>query len=511
MRASWSNEPAPPRKPGMRTTTASAARARRGPLAPRQRSDSMVSHAFGWVALPAGSGARTRTAVSVTFAAPRACERTLAWLTVAALAGAARASAERPAAARERSTEQAYGAATVPRMPVSETVALVLAGGGARGAYEVGALSALLPALEAEGRRPSLVLGASVGALNTAFIAATAHRPSDEVLAEGRRIWSEVTYDQVLSGLGSLRGLGRLGAYLAEAVGLPVRALSLLDPAPLPATIERLIDFGQLNENAAAGLVHAGVVTTAAATSRSVVFHTGAPSPPPDEKRGIDYARTQLAPAHVLASAAIPSLFPAVRIERPARVRGWHWDGGTRLNVPLKPALTLGADRVVVIGLNSVARPGPRSGRARPDLLEGAAQILQAVLVDPLVNDVATLATANVQVASVERAGGEIPGRRSVPYVFVAPARPDAIGRIAADVFREVYAPPKGLLRSADLAVLGRLVAGDRAPAHGELLSSLLFAPEFTRRLLELGRRDAERWLEQAHDDGIWRVGSSPP
>src|SRR4051794_8080894 len=469
MRASWSKEPAPPRKPGMRTTTASASRACFGPLAQRKRSDSMVSHAFGWAPALAGSGARTRTTVSATREAPDAFERTFVWVTVAASAGAASAMVESPASARRRRTEGSVRCGYGGGVPAPETVALVLAGGGARGAYEVGALSALLPALEAEGRRPSLVLGTSVGALNTAFIAATAHRPSDEVLEEGRRIWSGVTYDQVLSGLGSLRGLGRLGASLAEAVGLPVQALSLLDPAPLPATIERLVDFDQLARNTASGLVHAGVVTTAAATSRSVVFHTGAPSPPADDKRGIDYARTQLAPAHVLASAAIPSLFPAVRIERPARVRGWHWDGGTRLNVPLKPALTLGADRVVVIGLNSVARPGPRSGRARPDLLEGAAQILQAVLVDPLVNDAATLATANAQVASVERAGGEIPGRRSVPYVFVAPARPDAIGRIAADVFREVYAPPKGLLRSADLAVLGRLVAGDRDPAHGEL------------------------------------------
>jgi NTE family protein len=133
------------------------------------------------------------------------------------------------------------------------------------------------------------------------------------------------------------------------------------------------------------------------------------------------------------------------------------------------------------------------------------------VLVDPLVNDVATLATANAQVEAVTRAGAEIPGRRAIPYVFVAPRRPDAIGRIATEVYREIYAPPKGLLRSADLAVLGRLVAGDRDPAHGELLSYLFFAPEFTGRLLELGRRDAERWLEARHDDGIWRVGSPPP
>ena len=392
-------------------------------------------------------------------------------------------------------------------MPERETVALVLAGGGARGAYEVGALSVLLPALERRGQRPRLVVGTSAGALNAAFAAATADQPAAEAVAEGERIWRDLHYGEVLRGLGSLSELGRGLAYLGEVLGLPVSATSLLDPAPLAATVRRLIPFDRLAANAAADVVQAAVVATAAATSRSVVFHTQRPAPPRDTKRGIDYVHAELASEHVRASAAIPALFPAVRLEHPARARGWYFDGGTRLNTPIKPALVLGADRVVVIGLNAIAGRRGRPGSGTPDVLEGAAQLIQAVLVDPLVNDVATLATQN----QIVEGGTNVPDRRLIPYIFVAPRDADVIGRTAARVFNRHYAPAPALLRAPDTAVLGRLVDGGRDAMHGELLSYLFFAPEFAAELLRLGRRDAERWLDQTHDDGPWRIGSLPP
>jgi NTE family protein len=392
-----------------------------------------------------------------------------------------------------------------------ETVALVLAGGGARGAYEVGALSALLPALEREGRRPELVIGTSVGALNVAFMAAMADRPAGDVITEGERIWSEIRYGQVLSGLGSLRGLLRLGTYLGGVAGLPLRATSILDPAPLEETIDELVPFGRLERNVANGIVDAAVVATSASTSRSVVFHTRETSPEFDSRRGIEYVRSTLVSQHVRASAAIPVLFPAVRVQQPAQASDWYFDGGTRLNTPIKPALSLNADRVVVVGLNSIAaRTGARHER-QPDVFEGMSQLLHAVLVDPLINDVQTLAGENALLEAAAKAGAELEGRRRIPYVFVAPRSLDAIGEVAAEVYREHYSGHAGLKRSRDLAVLGRLVGGGRDAVHGELLSYLFFAPEFTERLLELGRRDAERWLSERHDDGIWRVGSPPP
>src|SRR2546430_1616747 len=126
----------------------------------------------------------------------------------------------------------------------------------------------------------------------------------------------------------------------------------------------------------------------------SVVFHDGGPDPAPDHQRGIHYQRAKLGEAHVRASAAIPLLFPAVAVDDDG-IRRWYFDGGTRLNTPIKPALKLGAERIIVIGLNSL---GPAvTSRGRADLFDGASQLVQGLLVDPPVYAAETLATINQQ------------------------------------------------------------------------------------------------------------------
>ena len=293
-------------------------------------------------------------------------------------------------------------------------VALVLSGGGARGAYEIGALSVLLPVLEERGERPRIVVGTSVGAFNAAYVAAHAHRPVAHALDDGVRIWSELRWRDVLAPLVSPRGALRSLRYLGRLLWVArPRIDALLFPDPLPHTLARLVDFGELARNVENGTVAAAAVTTTSAlSSRTVVFHAGGPHPPRDGVRGIDYVDTPLTGEQVRASGAIPGLFPAVHVSAPERARGWYYDGGTRLNTPIKPALELGADRVVVIGLNSIA-PGPDrlAGEQRPDIFEGAAQILQALLIDRLEQDVRELAEENLP-------GHE--GRR-IPYVFVTP------------------------------------------------------------------------------------------
>jgi len=138
-----------------------------------------------------------------------------------------------------------------------------------------------------------------------------------------------------------------------------------------------------------------------------------------------------------LPAIAIPTLFPAVEVSRPPANRGWYFDGGTRLNTPIKPALALGAERVVVVALNSIAGGAAVGGaRHRPDLFEAAGQLLQALLVDPLVEDVRALAGVNQRLAG--QATGEparaVAGKRRVPYILVAPEKPDSVGRLAARV-----------------------------------------------------------------------------
>lgn len=387
-------------------------------------------------------------------------------------------------------------------------VALVLAGGGARGAYEAGVLSVLLPVLEERGERPRILVGTSAGAVNVSFLAANAHLATRELIGEALASWEAMRWGDVARRLVSTASLRRAGAYAGEVLGLSgLRIWSLLDPAPLRVTLRERVDFDQIEANVHRGLIAAaGVVATSASSGRSVVFHSGLASPPPDDRRGLDYVAARLGEEHVLASAAIPGIFPAVHVARPPRAHGWYFDGGTRLNTPIKPALALGAARVVVVAVTSAA-PGASdlAGERRPDALEGAAQILIGLLDDQLAADVQTLAGINELVTGADAPAR--PTKRPVPYVLVAPTERDPIAQRALQVVREHYS---GALQPivSDVALLARLTAADADEHHAALLSFLLFAPEFARALIELGEQDARRWLEQPHDlDEVWQVG----
>lgn len=387
----------------------------------------------------------------------------------------------------------------------------MLAGGGARGAYEIGALSALLPALEAD-EQPQIVIGTSVGAINAAHVAAHADESPRQIADGGVELWRQIGYGSVLEPLVSLSEGARLFSYAREVLGSRrAHTRSLLDPTPLTATLSRLIPFARIGANVAAGhLATAAVVATSGHTSTSVVFHDGGPTPASDASRGISYVATALSEDHVRASAAIPLVFPAVPIDG-GEGRRWYFDGGTRLNAPIKPALALGAERAIVIALNSLKPAAELRRERRPDALDGATQLIQAVLVDPLVNDVHTLATVNELLddgsEAQRRAHERRTGRRRVPYMLIAPEDPHEIGRVASEVYRARFSSPRALVRSPNVSSLGHLLNAGQGAGHGELLSYLLFAKEFVERLIALGRRDATRWLNETHDDGRWQLG----
>jgi NTE family protein len=390
---------------------------------------------------------------------------------------------------------------------VDSTVAVVLAGGGARGAYEIGALSALLPRLEERGERPRVIVGTSVGAINAAYLAATAADPVEQALEQGYRLWSEIGFEDVLKPLLSRSEFARALGSVGEFLGVPGAHLwSLLEPSPLARTLKARIPLARIHANVAGGALRAAaVVATAAHSGGSVVFHDGGGRVRDDRARAIQYVPTRLRLDHVRASAAIPGVFPAVRVGTPRAAAGWYFDGGTRLNTPIKPALALGAERVVVIALNSLRSAATRG---RPEALDGASQLAQAVLVDPLVHDVETLATINTILGA---RGGREGRHRRVPYILVAPERPEEIGAIAAQVYREHYAGLIDAASSPNVALLGRAFNAGHSPARGELFSYLFFAPEFARALMRRGREDAQRWLRRRHDEGPWRVRRPPP
>ena len=394
-----------------------------------------------------------------------------------------------------------------------ERIALVLAGGGARGAYEAGALAALAPALAKRGQAPDIIVGTSIGALNGAFFAARAHEPLQDTATEALDMWRALRWGDALRPIVSPGELGRLLGAGAMLAGLPGGGLAgLLDPTPLRGTLERLVSFEAIARNVHDGaLTAAAVVATAYASTRSVVFHHGGPDLGLNPLRAIDYFATALTPDHVLASAAIPGAFPAIEIRRPPEARGWYGDGGVRLNAPLTPALALGAERVIVIGLNSSVTGARTSGQ--PDALDGVAQLLQVVLADQLGEDVATLADVNETLSpnSASAGASRHAHHRRIPFIFIAPNDRLEIGRLARNIYKRRYAGISSFVRNTDIAVLGRVVNAERSAVHGELLSYLFLAREFIDELIALGRRDAEDWLQSRHDAGLWQLGQLAP
>ena len=404
---------------------------------------------------------------------------------------------------------------------------LVLGGGGARGAYASGALSVLLRELKDQVR---VIVGTSAGALISAYLAANWHRPVEEAIEDGLRFWRELRFGDVFAPLMAPGGAARFARYVGEF--LPVSSLhapSILHPEPLKQTLGRLVDFDQLGENIRTQRLALGVVATPAHSNRSVVFHQGGIARHPDDPlRGIEYVATpDLGAKHILASAAIPALFPAVRVTEPEQAAGWYFDGGPRLNTPIKPALWLGAERVIVIALNSVAASRTPPPEHQPDFYVGAAHLLHAALGDPLAQDIRTLANRNALIAARVAAEDGHPGAglaarqtrhpqpggpdepvHPVPYIFIAPEDPSAIGEIARRVYRKHYRRPWNAA-ARDLWLLGKILDGGADAMHGELLSYVFFAGEFAEELIQLGQADAQRWIDQ-HPADLWQFDPLP-
>ncbi|WP_051871392.1 patatin-like phospholipase family protein [Streptomyces sclerotialus] len=395
--------------------------------------------------------------------------------------------------------------------PGGASVGVVLAGGGARGAYEAGMLATLLPKLAEYQQRPDVFVGTSAGALNAVLFASLAHLPAQQAADEALKAWRGITKDQVFTAFLPRAVPVVLRQYLTGLLNPAGPPLSgLLDTGPLRETLRKKLGWHQLHSNMLNGTVQAvAVATTACHSGRTEIFTEGpltAALPESDADRAVDYTRTVLNEEHVLASAAIPVAFPPVHIEG---ADGWYMDGGVRLNAPIKPAISLGVRRVVIIAATPL-RYLPRThgrGESAPSVLDVFAQVMNGVLGDRMIEDTRTLG----KVDELVKSGGTGVSPRGrhyevVEYLFggPSPGQSGQLGERAAYVL-DTYFRGTRRLTNLDLTLLAFLLGPGRS--RGELLSYLLFEPEFIDEAIELGRRDAQLVLDAAGDDPdkLWR------
>ena len=399
------------------------------------------------------------------------------------------------------------------------TVAIVLSGAAARGAFQAGALAELLPTLAREGMEPTIVLGTSAGSINAALwgsmIQLGPRRAADQLVDTWSRMSHANVFEPLLCSSWQTAAQFARGALFACGGG----TTSLLDTDPLRRTAAATLDAAQLHANVetgrltAVGLVATRVPPAAAATAgtssgRSVLFldehepsgYTG------DPDRAQDVARGPLRAEHVIASSAIPMAFPAQHVDEPPDAAGWYVDGGIRLNTPVRPAIALGADRVVVISATSTrygAPLAPDPAADVPDLADAGAQAMHAVLADRMIEDLLAVRRTNRMLAQVAGAGphaapvlrrADGTPYRTIHLMTVSPL-PGELARLASDVAARTTSG-LGALRETDNWLLDRALrgAGD-ASGRRELLSYLLFDETYFTESIRLGRAAARRAL----------------
>lgn len=360
-------------------------------------------------------------------------------------------------------------------------LAIILSGGGARAAYQVGVLKALAEITPRNKPCPfSIICGTSAGAINAAALATKSDNFHHSVMRM-HNIWSNFTAEQVFRT--DALGVSKTGAHWLITMmlgGLGKKSpMYLLDRTPLRKLLEKYIDSGVYQAAIESGNLHALSINATGYSSRQAVsFFHGHPSLNNWNRSQRIGCATRITVDHLMASSAIPFLFRPIKINRE-----FFGDGSIRQTAPISPALHLGADRILVIGnhIQNDTLPAERIySQDSPSIGEIAGHILNSIFLDSLDADIERIQRINRTISLIPEDDRDKHGisLRQVEVQVISPS--SDMGKIAHDFAHELPWTIRALMRGM----------GAYSKADSSFLSYLLFEKGYCNALIDLGYKD---------------------
>lgn len=398
-------------------------------------------------------------------------------------------------------------------MPPPPTTGLILTGGGARAAYQVGVLKALAQIRREfapdDRRNPfPVITGTSAGAINAVALASHCD-DFDKAVAALVSVWENFRAEQVYrsDSIGVIRSGARwltmmsIGWVIAR--WRRARPRSLLDNSPLEALLKQMVSVGRLRELMKAGHLQALAVTASSYSSGThVTFYDSVQDIVPWTRSQRVAVRDAITVPHLLASAAIPFVFPAVPLNFDGMVE-YFGDGSMRQSAPISPAVHLGASRILVVGAGRMHEPPGRRQVSSdyPNIAQIAGHALSNIFLDALAVDVERLQRVNNTLALLPPEALARTSLRPIDVLVIAPS--ERLDDLAAKHLASLPAPVRALLRGVG-------VSGRGADTRGAALASyLLFEAPYTRELVALGVADTLKRREEVANFFGWKAAQT--